>query len=141
LVVEVRSKAALAMTTISCQACRTDFLVSHGGNPGAITRCPSCGASGLVVHIEVDDELAVAVHELVNVKKRVGARSPTEEIRTGDSFWRDQQRWIHLYRRIDRANDWYEEIVWDPETATVVHRCTEQLSKHRGADGAQRNRS
>jgi hypothetical protein len=129
------------MTTISCQACRTDFLVSPGEDPRAIARCPSCGASGLVANIQVDDELAVAVKELVDVKKRVGAGSPTEEIRAGDSFWRDQQRWIHLYRRIDRANDWYEEVVWDPETATVVHCCMEQLSKHRGADGAQRKRS
>lgn len=35
-------------------------------------------------------------------------------------------------RLIDRDNDLYKEIVIDPVTGDVVHKCEEPLSKHFG---------
>lgn len=48
---------------------------------------------------------------------------------------------MKLERIIDRENDWYEEVVTDPETGEVIHRCAERLSEHTGRGSAKCGKS
>ncbi len=41
------------------------------------------------------------------------------------------------YRRIDRDNDRYDEVVIDPETGEIVYECHEPLSEHWGHGSAK----
>jgi hypothetical protein len=56
------------------------------------------------------------------------------------SFHHDTGRWVRLARRLDRREDWYHEMVWDPITGQVFRNFAEPLSRHqgRGAAGPQR---
>lgn len=71
-------------------------------------------------------------------RRRDGERKPYREEVDGDDFWRIGRRWMRLARTIDRENDWYSEIIIDPRTGEVVHRCEEPLSAHRGHGSAKR---
>jgi hypothetical protein len=44
------------------------------------------------------------------------------------------------YRRIDRDNDRYDEVVIDPETGEIVHESHEPLSEHWGHGSAKATR-
>jgi hypothetical protein len=39
---------------------------------------------------------------------------------------------MRLERVIDRAKNWYREIVTDPVTGKIIHACEEPLDAHRG---------
>jgi hypothetical protein len=39
---------------------------------------------------------------------------------------------MKLERLIDRAKNWYKEVVRDPETGEIIHKCEEPLREHRG---------
>jgi hypothetical protein len=44
---------------------------------------------------------------------------------------------MKIQRVIDRAKNWYREIVQDPETGQVVHQSDEPLTEHRGHGSAK----
>jgi len=45
---------------------------------------------------------------------------------------------MRLARRVDRREDAYHEMVWDPVSGEVVHNNPEPLSDHRGRGDAPR---
>jgi len=53
-----------------------------------------------------------------------------------DLHWKSG-KWMKLERIIDRAKNWYKEVVTDPRTGEVVHRCEEPLSDHKGHGSAK----
>lgn len=58
---------------------------------------------------------------------------------SGDDLHRKTGKWVQKSRTIDHQNDWYEEVVTDPDTGQVLHRCAEPLSRHRGHGSDKRN--
>jgi len=42
-----------------------------------------------------------------------------------------------LERVIDRAKNWYKELITDPETSGVVRHCEEPLTDHRDRGSAK----
>ena len=53
-------------------------------------------------------------------------------------YSRFKDKLVRHERLIDRKNDRYFELVEDPDTDEVVHRCEEKLSDHRGHGSAKR---
>ena len=44
-----------------------------------------------------------------------------------------------LERVINRAKNWYKELITDPETGEVVRHCEEPLTDHRDHGSARKN--
>jgi hypothetical protein len=63
---------------------------------------------------------------------------PKYEAVQGDDLHRKTGIWMKLTRIIDRANDWYQEIVTNPQTGEEVHKIEEPLSEHRGHGSAKK---
>ena len=59
------------------------------------------------------------------------------EFFVGDDLRKSDRTWMHKSRTIDKDKDQYSEIVTEPETGEVIHRCEEPLSKHRGHGSAK----
>lgn len=71
--------------------------------------------------------------------KRANAKKPFLELKTGQDFHRKSGRWNVLWRKIDRDNDRYQELITDPATGKVIRRTSEPLSHHRGHGSAKTN--
>ena len=102
--------------------------------------CPECGGHCPVFTVQSAD--AAELHEFVQGAKgkRPGEKKPYIETQAGDDFSSDRARFMDKYRRIDRDNDWYDEVVVDPETGEIVHECHEPLSVHWGHGSAKMTR-
>lgn len=89
----------------------------------------------------------MTVSETVEVRASVRARARPPKGRwffehfSGDELYRKIGKWMKKVRRIDRRGDWYSEVVCDPETGEVVHRCEEPLSEHVGHGSAKRKKN
>lgn len=93
--------------------------------------CPSCGSRKRVICTYIQE--TVKIKEKVSGKtKKQGIKKPTYEFVAGDDLHNKSGKWHTKKRIIDRDNDRYEEVVSDPETGKIIHRCDEPLSKHRG---------
>jgi hypothetical protein len=98
--------------------------------------CPKCGSRDRNVNLQADD--AFVLREKLRMKGRDEAGNLFIEQVHGDDLHRKSGKWMQLRRIIDRAKDWYRELVVDPETGETVHECQEPLSRHRGHGLAKR---
>jgi hypothetical protein len=74
---------------------------------------------------------------MLNVEHDVhGERKPVRELRVGDSYWQDGEKWVYLERRIDRARNRYTKTITDPG-GNVIYEADELLSQHRGHGSAK----
>ena len=79
--------------------------------------------------LSVTDE--IEAHDNFKFKhKQPGVRKALSEQWVGDDIERSTARWVKKERLIDRAHNWYREIVTDLETGNVIHSCEEPLSSH-----------
>ena len=119
----------------TCPSCKNGALVTTDTRPDGYAKHFSCGHTHYDIHLK--DTLTL--HAMLDFKARSqGKRKPYTEGKAGDALHRDTGRWVKLQRIIDRAKDWYTELVTDPETGKVVHRCEEPLSEHQGHGSAKR---
>jgi|SRR4030042_4570078 predicted RNA-binding Zn-ribbon protein involved in translation (DUF1610 family) len=106
--------------------------------------CPHCGSEERTVHVDVSDDLKVDVKEEVVRKIKVDSYRSKDKIRnvlfSGDDLHHQSGKWNKKERVIDRDNDSYKEIVSDPTTGEVIHRCEERLSDHQGHGSAKKKR-
>lgn len=72
--------------------------------------------------------------------QRAGKGKPYYEAVVGDDLHRKTGIWMKLERVIDRAKDWYKEVVTEPKTGKFIHRCEEPLSEHRGHGSAKQRK-
>ncbi|WP_143752165.1 zinc ribbon domain-containing protein [Marinobacter profundi] len=101
--------------------------------------CPSCGSTERYINM--------SIFEGVNLYDSWGAQSkdpkyPGKRKVRWETFvgWQRShklQSMVHKTRTIDRDNDTYQEIVTDPKTGEIIHRCEEPLSKHFGHGSAK----
>jgi len=59
-------------------------------------------------------------------------KKPQKEFITGGDLQRKTGKYVEKLRCVDRQSDRYWEIVADPETGEIIHRCDERLSDHKG---------
>jgi len=106
--------------------------------------CPQCGSEERTVHVGVSDELKLDVKEKIRRKIKVDSYKSKDKIRnilvSGDDLHRNSGKWVKKERVIDRDNDSYKEIVTDPTTGEVMHRCEEALSDHQDHGSAKKKR-
>jgi hypothetical protein len=102
--------------------------------------CPECGGHCPVFTVQAAD--AAEFHDFVQGAKgkRPGEKKPYIETQAGDQFSPARARFMDKYRRIDRDNDRYDEVVMDPETGEIVHECHEPLTEHWGHGSAKTTR-
>ena len=101
-------------------------------------RCPSCPSTRRFVALDAHDSCVIQVHEQVHLKDRQGTgRKALREVKSGDDFHRQSGRWNKIERVIDHRNDWYDEVIIDPSTGSVIREVHEPLSKHQGHGSAK----
>jgi hypothetical protein len=107
--------------------------------------CPTCGSLSRRIDLDLESQQIelelrdnVGIHDILTTKGKHGGKGkPYIEKKVGDDIQRKTGKWMKLERTIDHDNDWYEEVIVDPETGRVVHRCAEPLSKHIGHGSAR----
>lgn len=119
------------MEGIACTECGAPLDESPSLPTDQREPCPNCGSMARTIH--------VSVHETLTVRERMGLKArhgesgkPCLESVSGADLHRKSGKWMHLERVIDREKDEYKEVVKDPDTGTVIHKCEEPLSKHQG---------
>ncbi len=95
----------------------------------------SCGHK----HSALDFEGNLEFHASLGYKaESQGKGKPYLEGRTGDDLHRKTGKWMVLERIIDRAKNWYKELITDPNTGRVVRHCEEPLTDHRDHGSAKK---
>ncbi|MBI3573584.1 zinc ribbon domain-containing protein [Candidatus Kaiserbacteria bacterium] len=121
--------------TETCPSCKTGTLVSIEERPDSLAKYFSCGHKHYDIHLEDTLEF----HASLGYKaKSQGKGKPYVEGRTGDDLHRKTGKWMLLERVIDRAKNWYKELITDPETDAVVRHCEEPLADHRDHSSAKK---
>ncbi len=119
-----------------CGVCGAFIAKGPGAWPNESGPCLKCGErEHRRVEIKVKDE--AQFKSMLNVEHNVhGVQKSVRELRVGDSYWRDGEKWVYLERRIDRARDRYTKTITDPG-GTVIYEADEPLSQHRGHGSAR----
>lgn len=99
--------------------------------------CPTCGSLSRHVQVSIHDTVSVKGKLQLKGRHAVGGKPFIEQVH-GEDLERKSGKWMILRRIIDRANDWYHELITDRETGATVHECKEPLSQHRGHGAAKR---
>ncbi len=121
---------------VTCEKCGTHLDEDQSAPIESRKPCPKCGSLDRHVNIQVHD--TITLREKIRMKGRGEAGKPFIEQTHGDDLHRKSGKWMKLSRIIDRAKDWYHELVIDAETGVTVHECQEPLSQHRGHGSAKR---
>ena len=115
--------------TVTCGECGKDLDEEAHTPTEARQPCPSCGSISRLFHVSLSG--TVTLHSKLQMKARhPNAGRPFIEQTVGDDLHRKSGKWMRLQRLIDRATNWYREIVTDPETRTIIHQTEEPLSEH-----------
>jgi DNA-directed RNA polymerase subunit RPC12/RpoP len=102
--------------------------------------CPECGSTKRALFVSVHD--TVTAREKLGVSGRhQGEKKPFFEAVSGDDLHRKSGKWMKIERLIDRARNWYREVVTDPESGEIIHKCEEPLTEHRGHGTAKEQQS
>src|SRR5712664_3711642 len=105
------------LPTETCPSCKTGTLVSTEEWPDGRAKQFSCGHK----HYDICLEETLEFHASLGYKaKRQGKGKPYVGGRTGDDLHRKTGKWMLLEQVIDRAKNWYKELITDPETGEVV---------------------
>ena len=117
---------------VSCRDCGADLPSELAGLEDR--QCTECGSRRLVVHLTFAEEIQVrdGLRGRVKDTRYNSKKNPRVKFEVGASYSHKAKKWMHRERLVDRVHDRYREVVSDPETGQVVHRCEEPLSKHRG---------
>lgn len=114
--------------TARCE-CGVEFAFE--GQPADEPRCPSCGAIARAFVLRFESGSIQALDGIRIKGKNPGSRKPFLDSRSGPDWSVSRQKFVHLERVIDRANDDYSELVRDLDTDEIIHHCREPLSAHR----------
>jgi hypothetical protein len=128
---------SVELQTVRCGNCDLELEEAPGTPVDERRGCPRCGSMSR--HFSLSISESVTVHGMLELKGRhaTGGR-PFNEQKVGDELHRKSGRWMRLERVIDRAKNWYREVVTDHETGKIVHQCDEPLSDHQGHGTAKK---
>lgn len=123
--------------SIHCVKCETEINEPSSIKPEDRKPCPTCGSTARLFKKKLEG--TVSFHDSVKMKlKAAPTGKTTMEQFSGDDLHKKSGRWMTKQRVIDREKDKYKEVVTDPETGKVIHRCDEPLSKHTGHGAAKK---
>jgi predicted RNA-binding Zn-ribbon protein involved in translation (DUF1610 family) len=128
------------VTTHSIRCASCDALIEEETDTKPENRkpCPRCGST--IRKFGVETAGSVPLHDsLKYALKSCASVKIVAEGMGGDDLHRKSGKWMQKERLIDHENDQYKEVVIDPATGEVVHRCEEPLSRHRGHGSAKPN--
>lgn len=120
-----------------CSGCGVERIgPGIGGLPGDRMPCANQGCSSvdLDIVLAITDDAGIR-DELKGKLKNpdLGSRKGRQvDITIGSDYYRRDQRWHRVDRRIDYANDRYDETITDEATGEVIRDCHERLSDHQG---------
>ncbi len=125
------------MDTVRCGQCKT--LLDEPLQTPAESRipCPKCGSTSRLFEKTLA-AMGTARASLGLKAREPGRRKPFLEQISGASYFLKAQRWAERLMRIDRRNNQYREVVTDPETGAIIHKCEEPLTNHRGRGDARK---
>jgi predicted nucleic acid-binding Zn-ribbon protein len=115
-------------TAIKCENC--GHVINEGTGGIMANPCPRCGGKDIVV--EFSDDVPHEHDSIEGKMKSATGGKPIYEFFDGDELQKSTGKWMAKTRVVDRQKDNYQEIVIDPETGKIIHRCDEPLSQHRG---------
>lgn len=100
------------------------------------------GDTSRLYHVMAHSTVAVDSHMQGHSKHReLGRKRPAREEWFGHDFYHKEQRWSVLRRTLDRAHNWYCEIIIDLKTGRLRRLCSEPLKKHRDRGSAKPRRT
>ena len=130
---------AQELPVVRCNACGRELKEASSTPPTARKPCSSCGSTARIVALEV--RCTSKVRSKLGLKARTASsRRPFLESISGDDLFRLTGQWHKLKRVIDRARDYYLEVITDPTTGKIIRYCEEPLSKHQGRGSAKRSK-
>jgi hypothetical protein len=111
---------SVVLQTVRCGNCGLDLEEAPGAPADERNGCPRRGSMSR--HFSLSIRETVTLHGMLGLKGRhaTGGR-PFIEQKVGDDLHRKSGRWMRLERVIDRAKNWYREVVTDRETGKIVH--------------------
>lgn len=125
------------MDAVRCGQCKTALDESLQTPADSRIPCPRCGSTSRLFEKTLAG--TITPRASLGLKAREpGRRKPFLEQISGASYFRKAQRWVERLMRIDRRNNQYREVVTDPETGTIIHKCEELLSEHKGHGNARK---
>jgi phage FluMu protein Com len=104
-------------------------------------KCPNCDSTNQTLSVGFDEDVKAQIHDNVRIKAKddtfTGKKKLRQDIFSGDDQRKRDGKWMKKQRVIDKDNDYYKEVVIDPETDKVIHECEEKLSEHFGHGSAK----
>jgi len=125
------------MDIVRCDQCKTPLDEPLQTPAGSRIPCPRCGSSSRLFEKALAGAITLRA-SLSSKAREPGRRKPFLEQVSGASYFSKAQRWVERLMRIDRRDNQYQEVVTDPETGTIIHKCGEPLSEHRGHGDARK---
>jgi predicted nucleic acid-binding Zn-ribbon protein len=125
--------------TIECKECGAvlDDPSEENRNP-----CPKCGSMLRNIKIEITE--TIKVYDSINYKHKDPTKTRKAKVLaegfSGYEYSHSRKKTVLKQRLIDRKDDLYREIIIDPETGEVIHKCEESLKQHKGHGSAKLNR-
>lgn len=127
---------AASKPVVKCNACGQELQESASTEIKDRVPCPNCGGLARAFEIRLTSTLTMR-SKLSSKARSLGRKKPFLEQVSGDDLYRLTGQWNKLKRIIDRARDYYLEIVTDPKTGKVIRYCEEPLSDHHGRGSAK----
>ena len=125
--------------SVHCAKCGEQIHEPSDRKPEHRKPCPVCGSTSRKIDVSMKATLVTRAG-LGYKARHSGAKKPYAEGLSGDDLHRKSGKWMKKERLIDREKDNYKEVITDPETGQVVHRCEEPLSKHVGHGSAKKKK-
>ena len=102
--------------------------------------CPTCGSASRRFGVAIEGTQSFKT-KFGRKARRGGKGRPFYEAVTGDDLHRKTGIWYYRDWIVDRARDWYKEVITDPRTGETIHKCEEPLSEHKGHGSAKHSKT
>jgi len=122
---------------IMCQKCGQVIDEPPNINEEEKKPCSNCGSLLRLKEVRIKLDIPVPHYQISGKVKSKETKKPSTEFLQGDDLHHKTGKWNKISRTIDRKMDLYEEVITDPETGQIIHKCEEPLSKHQGHGSAK----
>lgn len=126
-----------------CSSCGAERIGPGIGDvPGERVPCPNdgCGSVAITTQLTITADLGMRARLVAKAKDRsLGSRRGRKvDMTTGAEYYRLDDRWHRVERKIDYVNDWYDEVITVESTGEVIREVHEPLSDHQERGTAKR---